>query len=264
MECIQAVNYSIVINGEHSRPFNAPKGLRQGDPISFFLFAVIMEYLSRSLKDLKVSKEYKYHPRCSKLGITHLCFADNLLLFARGDAVSVNAIYSSLQYMTCKQIRTSSVYFGEVTTTKQQKILLQLGFIVRDLPFKYLGVPLSTKKMSIMQWQPLIDKMTSRISSWTVRNRSYVRRIQLVQSVLFGIQAFWAQLFIILAKVIKIVESICRSYVWSKANVITKKALLAWDKVFLPKAGGIKPHKYATMEQGNHNQDMLGPSSQTR
>lgn len=37
---------------------------------------------------------------------------------------------------------------------------------------------------------------------------------------------------------IKLVEGMCRSYVWSGANEITKKALIAWDKVCLPKAGG--------------------------
>nr|XP_009773367.1 PREDICTED: uncharacterized protein LOC104223609 [Nicotiana sylvestris] len=47
MECVQIVNYTMMINGEPSEPFNAARGLRQGDPISHFLFAIAMEYLSR-------------------------------------------------------------------------------------------------------------------------------------------------------------------------------------------------------------------------
>ncbi|XP_070055311.1 uncharacterized protein [Nicotiana tomentosiformis] len=80
--------------------------------------------------------------------------------------------------------------------------------------------------------------MTAKITSWTAKTLSYIGRVQIVQSILFGIQAFWAQLFILPTKVIKIVEGICRSYIWSGANEITKKALLAWDRVCLPKAGG--------------------------
>ncbi|XP_059310476.1 uncharacterized protein LOC132061833 [Lycium ferocissimum] len=86
---VKTVNYSIVINGESTKPFNAAKRLRQGDPISPFLFAIDMEYLSRNLNELKEDKQFKYHPRCGKLGITHLSFADDLLLFTRGDHKSV-------------------------------------------------------------------------------------------------------------------------------------------------------------------------------
>ncbi|XP_019240555.1 PREDICTED: uncharacterized protein LOC109220547 [Nicotiana attenuata] len=80
--------------------------------------------------------------------------------------------------------------------------------------------------------------MTKRITSWTAKTLSYAGRVHLVQSVLFEVQAFWAQIFILPAKVIKVVEGICRSYVWSGTNAITKRALIAWDKVCLPRAGG--------------------------
>lgn len=68
------------------------------------------------------------------------------------------------------------------------------------------------------------------INSWTTRNLSYAGRTQLVQTVLFGVQSyFWAQLFIIPAKIIKLIEGLCRSYFW-------KKALDAWERVFCPKS----------------------------
>ena len=52
----------------------------------------------------------------------------------------------------------------------------------------------------------------ARINSWTARKLSYAGRAQLVQTVLFGVQAYWAQLFIFPAKIIKLIESMCRSY----------------------------------------------------
>lgn len=39
-------------------------------------------------------------------------------------------------------------------------------------------------------------------------------------------------------KVIKLIERLCRSYIWSGVNAIAKKALVAWNKVSIPKAGG--------------------------
>ena len=69
----------------------------------------------------------------------------------------------------------------------KQQIVQQLGYNMEELPFKYLGVPLSTKKMPVMQWYPLIEKIMARIKSWTSRKLSYAGRTQLVQTVLFGV-----------------------------------------------------------------------------
>lgn len=72
LECVQTVNYTILINGELTTLFNDAKGLRQGYSMSHFLFAIAMEYLSRSLRGLTEVADFHYHPRCSKLEITHL------------------------------------------------------------------------------------------------------------------------------------------------------------------------------------------------
>ncbi|XP_070030103.1 uncharacterized protein [Nicotiana sylvestris] len=83
-----------------------------------------------------------------------------------------------------------------------------------------------------------VAEITTRISSWTAKKLSYAGRVQLVKSVLFGIQSYCAQLFIIPAKVMKAIEGYCRSYIWSGTNEITKKSLVAWSKICLPKTAG--------------------------
>ncbi|KAL3326576.1 hypothetical protein AABB24_037315 [Solanum stoloniferum] len=102
---------------------------------------------------------------------------------------------------------------------------------MEELPFKYLGVPLSTKKLKVIQWCSFINKIMFRINSWIARKLSYAGRTQLVQTVLFGVQSYWAQLFIIPAKIIKLIEGLCRSYLWSGVGYVTKKALIAWERV---------------------------------
>ena len=109
----------------------------------------------------------------------------------------------------------------------RQQIVQQLGYNMEELPFKYLGVLLSTKKMSVLQWYPLIDKIMARINSWKARKLSYAGRTQLVQTVLFGVQSYWAQLFIFPAKIINLIESLCRNYIWSGVGHVTRKALIA-------------------------------------
>lgn len=77
MTCVTRVSYTVLVNGEPQKPFTAAKALRQGDPISPYLFAIAMEYLSRNLHGLKQKKVYKFHPKCGRLNITHLSFADD-------------------------------------------------------------------------------------------------------------------------------------------------------------------------------------------
>ncbi|XP_015166576.1 uncharacterized protein [Solanum tuberosum] len=232
-----------MVNGETTPPFNVAKGLRQRDLISPYLFAISMEYLSRCLAEAREFEGFKFHPKCGRLNITHLCFADDLLLFSRGDQKSVKIIYQCFQKFSQASglqanMNKISIYFGGVPDQVKRNILQQSGFGCGEFPFKYLGVPLSTKKLTIMQWSPLVNKIIARISSWTAKKFSYAGRMQLVQSVLFGIQAYWSQLFIIPAKVLKLIESYCRSFTWSGSNTINKRALIAWEKVCLPKSVG--------------------------
>lgn len=185
MECVKTVNYTILINGETTAPFDAKKGLRQGDPMSPFLFAIVMEYLSRSLHGLKGEKDFRYHPKCARLGITHLSFADDLLLFARGDLSSVKAMHRCFkQFAQASKLQEnmgkSSVYFGGVPRDERAEILQLLGYGQGEMPFKYLGILMSTKKITMIQWHPLIQKIVARISSWTAKKLSYAGRVQLV------------------------------------------------------------------------------------
>lgn len=93
MKCINNVSYSTLINGQPRCPFPAKKGLRQGDPLSPFLFVLAMKFFTRLLKGLKEIKEFHYHPRCAKLNIIQLGFANNLLLFSRGDVESAKKLF---------------------------------------------------------------------------------------------------------------------------------------------------------------------------
>lgn len=187
-QCTSTVSYAVLINGFPSTPFEAEKGLRQGSPLSPYLFVLAMEYFTRLLKQLRKSPNFKYHPRCAKMHLVQLSFADDLLLFGKGELTSVRQVYELFKVFSSASgleanIDTSSIYFGGVSLDMQQAIRQELGFSQGTMPFRYLRVPLSTKRVTIVQCQPLIDKIMGRIQKWTSRFLSYAGRVQLIRVV---------------------------------------------------------------------------------
>ncbi|XP_058753368.1 uncharacterized protein LOC131626562 [Vicia villosa] len=188
--------------------------------------------------------DFKYHPRCAKLNITNICFADDLMLFARGDVLSVQtmmAVFHSFSEETSLKANPDKckVFFGGTGYEEQQAIKESTGCIEGKLPIRYLGVPLTSRKLSVIQCQPLIDKMIARIQHWSVKFLSYAGRQQLVQSVLISITNYWMSVFPLPKKVIQKIEALCRNFLWS-AKTDGRKALVSWENTCEPRnAGGL-------------------------
>lgn len=79
--CITSPSFSVQVNGELAGYFQSKRGLRQGCPISPYLFVLCMNILSLKIDKAVVEKKFKFHPGCSSLSLTHLCFADDLMVF---------------------------------------------------------------------------------------------------------------------------------------------------------------------------------------
>lgn len=78
--------------------FKGARGLRQRDPLSPYLFVLAMEVFSRIMENgTRAGSGFKYHHRCSKLNLTHLCFADDLLIFSEANLVSTSIIKQVLE-----------------------------------------------------------------------------------------------------------------------------------------------------------------------
>ena len=85
MVCITSTQYYLLVNGSPSDIFAPKRGLRQGDPMSPLLFVIGMEYTSRLMIRVSSDRMFNFHPRCRRLSLNHLAFADDLILFSKGD-----------------------------------------------------------------------------------------------------------------------------------------------------------------------------------
>lgn len=85
MECFAAPAYSILINGKPCGFFNSKRGLRQGCPLSPYLYCLVMEFFSASIS--KCAK-YGLIPTPfvkGSISISHLLYANDVKLFASAD-----------------------------------------------------------------------------------------------------------------------------------------------------------------------------------
>ena len=103
-----------------------------------------------------------------------MCFADDIFLFAKGNATSVQITIDELakfEAFSRMQVnkQKSVVFLGGVNDSVKATILKMTGFSMGSLPVKYLGVPLISSRLSHFDCQPLLDKIMARIQSWTSR-----------------------------------------------------------------------------------------------
>ena len=87
--CITTPMFSICVNGELTGFFASKRGVHQGDPLSSFMFLIAMEAFSLSLSKAVLHPRFDFHPKCKQIKLSHLCFADDLFLFAKGNVDSV-------------------------------------------------------------------------------------------------------------------------------------------------------------------------------
>ncbi|GKD02360.1 RNA-directed DNA polymerase, eukaryota, reverse transcriptase zinc-binding domain protein [Tanacetum coccineum] len=94
----RAASFSINVNGESFRYFKWGRGLRQGYPMSPYLFTLVIKILTLIVQEkVEKSKEFKYHFGCKKMKLTLVSFADDLLMFCNGDKGSVSVLKEAIE-----------------------------------------------------------------------------------------------------------------------------------------------------------------------
>ena len=84
VECMKTVSYSILVNGEPYGMIHPTRRIRQGDPLSPFLFLLCTKGLNGLIKNAKIHGDIHSFSLCRKgLKLTHLLFTDDSLLFCR-------------------------------------------------------------------------------------------------------------------------------------------------------------------------------------
>ncbi|KAA0062333.1 putative reverse transcriptase [Cucumis melo var. makuwa] len=241
--CVTSPMFSIMINGSLEGFFHGRKGVRQGDPLSPFLFVMMMEVLSCMLN--KIPQSFLFHHRCENVKLNHLTFADDLMIFCAADESSLRFIRECLQKFgelsgLFVNLTKNSMFVAGVNSEVASHLAASMGFVLGNLPVRYLGLPLLSGRLRSSDCAPLIQRITSRIRSWFARVFSFAGRLQLIRYVLRSLQVFWASVFVLPAYVHNKVDKILRSYLWRDKEEGRGGVKVAWVEVCLPfEEGGL-------------------------
>lgn len=241
-QCLTTTSFSINVNGSLCGYFKGSKGLRQGDPLSPYLFVIAMEVFAQLLDSQFSAGSIGHHPKAKDPRISHLAFADDVMIFFDGSPTSLQGITQTLaEFHRISGLEMnrekSGIYTAGLSNSDSDEISTY-GFITGTFPFRYLGLPLTHKKLRKADYSPLLDSLSSRFNHWAAKTLSFAGRLQLISSVIYSTVNFWISAFILPKSCIKSIESLCNRFLWS--GDITKKTgiKIAWKNVCLPKEEG--------------------------
>ncbi|XP_058746264.1 uncharacterized protein LOC131619151 [Vicia villosa] len=132
---------------------------------------------------LKMQRDsnFNHHAKCDKLYLTNLNFVDDVLLFYRGDAKSVEIMMDAFRRFSESMGLISNpskciMYFGDVDNGMKEILRGVTEFEEGSLPVKYLGVPLTSKKLTIHHYKPLVKKICFPIHKYEIKKIDAIRR----------------------------------------------------------------------------------------
>ena len=174
MACLSSVKFTIALNGQQGNMFPGQRSLKQGDPLSPLLFVLTMEYLSRLFKKASSLLEFKYHHHCKKLRLTHLMFADDLIIFCKAHPKSLKILMEAFKEFTkCSGLKAnltkSQIVFGGDCHQVHHDCLRIIGFTEGQLPLKYLGIPITSSRLTKIECRTLVEKIS--LSSLSLQHR---------------------------------------------------------------------------------------------
>ena len=237
--CISTTSFSVHLNDSPVGYFRSSRGLRQGDPLSPYLFILGMEVFSL-LVDKAVVGGFltRYTLKGSNgasMNVSHLLFANDTLIFCRDSidqVANVSWILLWFEALSGLQVNLEkSVIFPMGAVENIVQLVEELGCRVGTLPSTYLGLPLGLRQNSSRAWEGIEDKFRRRLSAWKRQYISKGGRLTLINSTLSNLPTYLLSLFRMPKSVKGTLEKIQRDFLWGGGSDARKIHLVNWEIV---------------------------------
>ncbi|KAK6145708.1 hypothetical protein DH2020_022528 [Rehmannia glutinosa] len=243
-ECISTASASVLVNGSPIEEFKLQRGLRQGDPLSPFLF-VFCEGLNLLINKACERNIFEaYSVGKDKVKISHLQFADDTIVL--GNATKENVWVVKAILRNFELVSDLKVNFGKsclFTVNVRHGDATQMAQILNckmgSLPFIYLGLPIGANPRKRNTWKPVIDTLHRRRNRWENKHLLFGGIIVLIKAVLSSLPIYYLSPMRALKNILKDIERIQRKFLWGgKRDKGCKISWVKWDLVCKAKKEG--------------------------
>jgi len=207
------------------------------------LFILVMDVLNGLI--VKASNEGLLQP-LSLRRIQHRIslYADDVVLFLRPTASELQLVDELLQlFGTASGLRTNiqKSCISPIQCAEEDLAVVMTHFPceIQNFPCKYLGLPLSLKKLNRAQLQPLIEKVADHLPCWKADLMSRAGQATYVESVITSTLIYYSTALELPPWCLKALDKIRRKFLWrGRKELNGAHCLITWPKVCRPKELG--------------------------
>lgn len=244
-ECVGTATASVLVNGSPADEFSLERGLRQGDPLSPFLFLLAAEGLNvlmKALVDTDLFTGYRVG-RENSVVVSHLQFADDTLFIGNKSWANMRALRAGLVLFEAMSglkvnFHKSSLVGVNINDSWLSEAASVLGCKVGKIPFLYLGLSIGGDPRRLLFWEPVVDRIKSRLSGWQSRFLSFGGRLILLKYVLTALPVYALSFFKAPTCIISSIESLFNKIFWGGGEEKRKISWVRWDSLSMRKEYG--------------------------
>ncbi|XP_068329845.1 uncharacterized protein [Pyrus communis] len=223
MGCVKTVELAILLNGQPGKPFIPSRGIRQGDPLSPYLFILVGEVLARLIQHAVERRRLtgiQLNYGCPT--ISHLFFADDTLIFMRADqqnCVCLLRILDDYCRASGQQVnyQKSCIFFG---ANVPRSLSVELGHLVgmplAENPGRYLGLPSIWGRSKKQGLAFVKERILEKVQGWKQCTLSQAGKEVMIKAVIQAIPAYSMHLFKFPKTLCSDFDAIIAEFWWGK------------------------------------------------
>ena len=223
------ISSCVINNGFSTQPFPVERGVRQGDPLSAYLFIIVLEILCISIRNSKDICGIKVDNEEIKLSL----FADDLTGFLKDNRSLVNFLKLIQDYGSCSGLKINHdkseiMLLGNCAYTPQQVSAVSSNLKIKKV-VKILGVHFTydlrvKQKLNVDE---LISSIQEKLRIWRWRDLTIIGRIQIVKIFIIPIFLYRASLISVNREFVKDVNKIIFDFIWKGKDKVKRFALIS-------------------------------------
>ncbi|XP_042968987.1 uncharacterized protein LOC122301658 [Carya illinoinensis] len=221
MNCITLVSFSLLLNGGVCSSFKPTRSIRQGDPLSSYLFITYVEALSNMLFQAESHGIILNVPiGGGHVYVNHLFFADTSFLFCKANSLEWSKILFILKvyekaYGQMLNKEKIAIHFSRNTPMEVMDNILSISSIKSKGSFeRYLGLLAVIGRSKASTFHSLLDRIWSRVKKWKTNSLSATGKEILLKSVLQAIPFYAMGIFLLPNSITCRINKLLKKFWW--------------------------------------------------